>query len=77
MPNYYLKQRNSDPPAWCPFELPNIVVTGMVYLGDEPPDGINVGQFWYGEDGLEVLLEQSAMRKLGLWNLWRADKCST
>jgi hypothetical protein len=58
MYEYWLKQRNSNPAVWCPYQMPNTVVTGLAMIMDEPP-GTDAGWFWDVPGGIEILLNEA------------------
>jgi hypothetical protein len=57
---YWVKERNKQPPTWCPYEIESgNVVLGMNLITLHPP-GTEAGWFWFEEDGkLNTLLELS------------------
>ena len=60
---YWLKQRNCDPPVWCPYQMPNTVVTGLSMIADKPP-GTDAGWFWDTPGGTEILLHEHIMKRI-------------
>ena len=38
MYEFWLKQRNSNPPVWCPYQMPNTVVTGLSMIAEGEND---------------------------------------
>jgi len=46
----WVKERNTEPPTYCPLErAENAVVLGMNFIGE--PRGKVVGEFWFDDEG--------------------------
>jgi hypothetical protein len=50
---YWLRDADSDIPAWCPWdEEQHALVVGLTMISDKPPhDGIEAGTFRYSDAG--------------------------
>ena len=49
--NYWIKERGTVPPLWCPVDVEKYaVVIGMNVIADEPP-GTDIGEFWFDDEG--------------------------
>ena len=58
MEKYWLRERNSNPVAWCPYQMPATVITGLTVIADQPP-GIDAGWFCYASGGIDITLHKA------------------
>lgn len=68
---YYLKEKNSDPPCYCPIDVTEegdfSIALGLNYIGNSPP-GTVIGEFWYTIDRvlqIELYEEYQCQSKQG------------
>ena len=59
MYEYWLKQRNSNPPVWCPYQMPTTVITGLAVISPKPPSGgTDAGWFAYDQGEIDIILHE-------------------
>jgi len=63
MYQYWLKERNSNPTVWCPYQMPTTVITGLAMIADKPP-GADAGWFAYTSGGIDIILHESVQDEI-------------
>ena len=70
---FWLRQQNSNPAVWCPYQMPNTVITGLAMIAEKPP-GIDAGWFYEAPGGVEIVLYKSVQDEIRERILDAADK---
>ena len=73
MYEYWLKERNSNPAVWCPYQMPATVITGLAMIADKPP-GTDAGCFAYTSSGVDIMLYESVQDEIRTRILGAAKK---